>query len=82
MLSQELFDARATSRTPPYGPEGTFLAFKIDAPLAAQDRIDHIFHTRGIDVLKWGALTDSLRGHFPSDHLPVEALVKLSDTPH
>lgn len=77
ILSQELLDARATSRTPPYGPAGTFQAFKIDAPLAEQERIDHIFHTRGIEVLKWGALTDSLRGRFPSDHLPVEALVKL-----
>ena len=81
ILSQELLDARATSRTPPYGPAGTFQGFRIDAPLPEQERIDHIFHTRGIEVLKWGALTDSLRGHFPSDHLPVEALVKLPDAP-
>lgn len=79
LLLQSLQDARATSRTPPYGPAGTFQGFKIDAPLTEQTRIDHIFHTRGIEVLKWGALTDSLRGRFPSDHLPVEATVTLPD---
>lgn len=77
ILLRELLDARATTRTPPYGPEGTFNGFRIDAPLPAAERIDHILHTRGIEVLKWGALTDSRQGRFPSDHLPVEALVRL-----
>lgn len=77
ILQDELLDARATSRTPPYGPEGTFNGFRIDAPLPAQQRIDHVFHTRGIQVLKWGALTDSRQGRFPSDHLPVEVLLRL-----
>lgn len=77
ILRRELLDARETSRTPPYGPAGTFNGFHIDAPLPARERIDHIFHTRGIDVLKWGALTDSYGGRYPSDHLPVEALLRL-----
>lgn len=77
LLRRELLDARDTSRTPPYGPEGTFNGFRIDAPLPAQARIDHIFHTRGIEVLRWGALTDSRQGRFPSDHLPVEVLLRL-----
>lgn len=79
LLSAELQDARASSRTPPYGPAGTFQGFRIDAPLAEQDRIDHVFHTRGIQVLSWAALTDSMRGRFPSDHLPVEVRVRLPD---
>lgn len=79
LLSAELQDARASSRTPPYGPAGTFQGFRIDAPLAEQDRIDHVFHTRGIDVLSWAALTDSMHGRFPSDHLPVEVRVRLPD---
>lgn len=77
ILQRELLDARATSRTPPYGPEGTFNGFHIDAPLPVQERIDHIFHTPGFEVLKWGALTDSRQGRFPSDHLPVEVLLRL-----
>lgn len=77
ILRRELLDARDTTRTPPYGPDGTFNGFRIDAPLPARERIDHIFHTRSIDVLKWGALTDSREGRYPSDHLPVEVLLRL-----
>lgn len=77
ILLRELQDARTTSLTPPYGPDGTFNGFRIDAPLPAAERIDHIFHTRGIDVLTWAALTDSRQGRFPSDHLPVQAVVQL-----
>ncbi len=77
ILRRELRDARETCRTPPYGPEGTFNGFHIDAPLPAQERIDHIFHTQGIEVLKWGALTDSRHGRYPSDHLPVQVLLRL-----
>ena len=64
-----LRDARAESETPPYGPEGTFNDFRIDTP--ADRRIDHVFLTPGIRVLKYGVLTDSRRGRFPSDHFPV-----------
>lgn len=77
ILRRELLDARDTSRTPPYGPEGTFNGFHINAPLPVQERIDHIFHTRGIEVLKWAALTDSRQGRYPSDHLPVQVLLRL-----
>lgn len=77
LLRAALQDARDTSLTPPYGPEGSFQGFRIDAPLTTQDRIDHIFHTPGIKVLKWAVLTDSRQGRFPSDHLPVQALVRL-----
>lgn len=77
ILRRELLDSRDTSRTPPYGPEGTFNGFHIDAPLPARERIDHIFHTRGIEVLTWGALTDSRQGRYPSDHLPVQVLLRL-----
>lgn len=77
LMSAALLDARETSRTPPYGPDGTFQGFRIDAPLTTKDRIDHIFHTPGIEVLSWAALTDSRHGRFPSDHLPVQAVVRL-----
>ena len=37
--------------------------------------IDHIFITKHFTVEKWGILTDTYHGKFPSDHFPV--LVKL-----
>lgn len=75
IMQAGLRDARQISETPPYGPVGSFNGFKIDA--AAADRIDYIFVTPGVRVLKYAALTDSLRGHFPSDHFPVVARVLL-----
>lgn len=39
--------------------------------------IDHIFTTTGIKTLKWGLLTDTYYGKFPSDHFPVLSVVKL-----
>ena len=40
--------------------------------------IDHIFTTKGFVIEKWGILTDTYHGKYPSDHFPV--LVKLSIT--
>ena len=62
-------DAFDVSETPPYGPVGTFNGFKWDAPAA--DRIDYIWLTPKVRVLKYGVLTDSLQGRYPSDHFPV-----------
>lgn len=62
-------DARLVSRTPPYGPVGTFNDFRIDAPLA--ERIDYVFLSPEFVVQRYAALTDSVGGRFPSDHLPV-----------
>lgn len=64
-----LRDAYKVTEAPPYGPVGTFNAFKFNAPLKA--RIDYIFVSSGIRVLKYGALSDSKDLRYPSDHLPV-----------
>jgi endonuclease/exonuclease/phosphatase family metal-dependent hydrolase len=68
-MSKELNDTFSASEQNPYGPVGTFTAFKYDAPL--KDRIDYIFTTDTFRVLKYGVLTDSYHQKFPSDHLPV-----------
>jgi|JI6StandDraft_1071083.scaffolds.fasta_scaffold121649_1 endonuclease/exonuclease/phosphatase family metal-dependent hydrolase len=68
-----LRDAYALSETPPYGPVGSFNDFKFDTP--ADRRIDYVFLTPGIRVLKYAVLTDSQRGRYTSDHFPV--LVRL-----
>ena len=33
--------------------------------------IDHVFTTGRVNVKRWGILTDTYRGKFPSDHFPV-----------
>lgn len=69
LMTEALADARAITATPPYGPLGTFNGFRLDAPMT--ERIDYVFVSRGIRVLKYGVLTDHLERRFPSDHHPV-----------
>jgi len=69
LMQASLRDAYLVSQSPPYGPVGTFNGFKIDAPMDA--RIDYVFLSPGITVLKYGVLSDSLAGRFPSDHHPL-----------
>jgi len=69
-LSGQLNDSRAVSSQEPFGPFGTFTGFEFDKPV--QDRIDYIFCSPdGIQVEKYGVLTDSNDGRYPSDHFPV-----------
>lgn len=69
-----LRDAYQITEQPPYGTLGTFHAYRHDHPL--QDRIDYIFVTSGIKVLKYGVLNEKPYGRFPSDHFPVMAKVQ------
>lgn len=52
-----------------YRNNGSFNAFK--AAGITQDVIDHIFITPGFFVERYGILTDTYFGKFPSDHFPV-----------
>jgi endonuclease/exonuclease/phosphatase family metal-dependent hydrolase len=74
-LQAQFGDAYLLTQTPAYGPVGTFNGFELNAPL--NDRIDYIFVSRGSTVRSYAVLTDSLRGHYPSDHFPVLAEVVL-----
>lgn len=71
-----LSDSHEVTKQPAYGPEGTFNSFKFDAPM--DKRIDYIFVSKNIDVLKYGVLTDAKEQRYPSDHQPVliQALIK------
>lgn len=55
----------------PYMNNGSFNAFQTNNP--ATDIIDHIFITRHFSVKRYGILTDTYHGKFPSDHFPVLA---------
>ena len=59
----------------PYANNASFNAF--GAAKSSKDIIDHIFTTPQFAVNKWGILTDTYYGKFPSDHFPVLAEVTL-----
>jgi len=69
VIKSQLKDSKSISKKAPYGPDGTFNAFKFNAPL--QDRIDYIFVSDQIEVKQYGVLSDSKDQRYPSDHLPV-----------
>lgn len=75
ILDKELNDAYKVTKTPPYGPVGTSNGFNWDRTGAS--RIDYIFVTNHIEVLKYGCLTDSREKRFPSDHFPITATIVL-----
>lgn len=70
-----LNDTHDVTKQAPYGPEGTFNSFKFDAEM--KTRIDYIFVSKNVDVLKYGVLTDSKEQRYPSDHQPVLVKVEI-----
>ncbi|WP_447756024.1 endonuclease/exonuclease/phosphatase family protein [Sphingopyxis fribergensis] len=66
-----LHDTLAISRTPHFGPLGTFTGFRIEQ--AEPSPIDHIFVGDGASVLRHATLTQQTGGKLPSDHYPVLA---------
>jgi len=75
LLKTKLADTHDVSITPPYGETGSYHGFTVNEPL--EQRIDYIFVSPGVKVLKYGILTDSRGGSFFSDHLPVVVKVVL-----
>jgi endonuclease/exonuclease/phosphatase family metal-dependent hydrolase len=70
-LKNEMTDSRDISEEKPFGPSGTFNAFKHDE--AVIKRIDYIFLSKEnpFKVVKYAVLSDSRDLKYPSDHLPV-----------
>lgn len=64
-----------TDAKKPYATNGSFNGFGKN--LNSDEIIDHIFVSKQFKVEKWGVLTDSYHGRFPSDHFPVLAVLKL-----
>lgn len=52
-----------------YEPNSTFNGW--GKSIQPKSRIDHIFVSKPFTVLKYGILTDTYEGKFPSDHFPV-----------
>lgn len=69
-----LQDAMEISQLPHYGPLQSFSGFEVTPELPG-DRIDYVFVSEEVKVLKHGILTEAREGAYPSDHLPVLAKV-------
>lgn len=61
--------------TNPYANNGSFNGF--GKTLNSSAIIDHIFVSSHFMVAKWGILSDSYHGKFPSDHFPVTATLEM-----
>jgi len=59
----------------PYAVNGSFNAF--GHAVNSNEIIDHIFITKQFNLEKWGILTDTYHGKYPSDHFPVMAQLKM-----
>lgn len=59
----------------PYANNSSFNAF--GASVKGMEIIDHIFTTNQFTVQKWGILTDTYHGKYPSDHFPVMANITI-----
>ncbi|MBU0826150.1 MAG: endonuclease/exonuclease/phosphatase family protein [Alphaproteobacteria bacterium] len=66
-----LRDTLGISRTPHFGPLGTFTGFQIERNEPTP--IDHIFVGDDVTVLRHATLTQQAGGRLPSDHYPVLA---------
>lgn len=58
----------------PYENNSSTNAFRVPRGMGV---IDHIFMSKHFSASKWGILTDTYFGKFPSDHFPVVATVSL-----
>lgn len=64
----ELRDALSVSDVPHHGPTTTWNGFQAIEP---GRRIDFVFVSRDVEVVRHGILSETIDGRFPSDHLPV-----------
>lgn len=71
-LASHLRDSRRVSKTPPRGPEDTFVGFRPQY-WPWRERIDYIFVGSGLSVTRYEAVFEPHRGRNSSDHLPVVA---------
>ena len=71
--SSELLEDTYLLVDEPYAVNGSFNGF--GRRTQSKRIIDHVFTSNHFDVEKWGILTDTFHGRFPSDHFPV--MVKL-----
>ena len=75
LIQSKLHDAFRVTEQPPYSSVATYHGFTYDDP--PRDRIDYVFVSHDLKVLRYGGLTDSRDRSFFSDHLPVLVTIQL-----
>ncbi len=70
-----LIDTYSQVKEPYVNQNPSFNSFGL-APLR-NDIIDHVFVTKHFQTSKWGVLTDTYRGKYPSDHFPILVKIRL-----
>jgi endonuclease/exonuclease/phosphatase family metal-dependent hydrolase len=77
-LKTKMIDSQEISEEKPFGPSGTFNAFKHNEPVLK--KIDYIFLSKesNIKVYKYAVLSDSKDLKYPSDHLPVYVEIRFN----
>lgn len=73
-LNKEFQDSKRHSKIVSFGPEGTYNGFNYHE--AASRRIDYIFVSPGVKIIKYGVLSDAIEGKYPSDHFPVYVTIE------
>ena len=73
-IKKHLKDSKEVSLSEPFGPSGTFNGFQFQEPVTR--RIDYIFVHDKIKVKKYTVLSDNRECKYPSDHLPVYAVIQ------
>lgn len=72
-----LRDSRNASQSKPFGPSGTFNAFKLQPE--AGETIDHILVGANVSVRRHAVIAQNVDGRMLSDHYPVLADLQLGD---
>jgi endonuclease/exonuclease/phosphatase family metal-dependent hydrolase len=78
-LSTELRNSRLVTETRAAGPDGTANGFDISRPL--DTRIDYIFVSPTVRVLRYAVIKEIRNGRYPSDHLPVVIAAEVGRKP-
>lgn len=76
--SNLIFDTQLQVKYP-YKNNASFNAFGSKRALASDQVIDHIFVTKDFQTKKWGILTDTYHGKFPSDHFPILTILEFKN---
>lgn len=71
-----LRDARAITKSAPFGPGGTFNGFKPGSPDSSA--IDHILVGGQAELERYAVFSQSIDGRVPSDHFPVLVDLKIA----
>ncbi|AFL84467.1 metal-dependent hydrolase [Belliella baltica DSM 15883] len=76
IVKSDFKDSKNLSQNTPYGAIGTFNGYSWDKK--PERIIDYVFVNQGIQVLRYGILTDNYGLKYPSDHFPVMIEVSFS----